>query len=94
MATIEPDKQRRAAERRTGKLSVRSATTGRFIEKQSVRVHVPAKSATTPSGDIAGQTVIELDDARFRAFETALDRPARTKPRLARLLSEKSVLED
>ena len=94
MATIEPDKQRRITESRTRKLSGRSATTDRFIGKQSARAPVPAQPVATPADDIAVQTVIELDNASFRAFEAALDRPAKVKPRLARLLSEKSVLED
>ena len=94
MATIEPDKQRRITESRTRRLSGRSATTGRLIEKRSARAPVPAQPAAAPFDESAGQTVIELDDASFRAFEAALDRPAKVKPRLARLLSEKSVLED
>ena len=34
-----------------------------------------------------------LDEARWKAFLKALDRPARFKPRLARLLAEPSVFE-
>lgn len=34
-----------------------------------------------------------LDDARWAEFQAALDRPVVTKPRLARLLTEKSVIE-
>ncbi|MSP21379.1 MAG: DUF1778 domain-containing protein [Alphaproteobacteria bacterium] len=34
-----------------------------------------------------------LDDAQWQAFQNVLDRPVVTKPRLARLLAEKSVLE-
>jgi uncharacterized protein (DUF1778 family) len=37
--------------------------------------------------------LFRLDDPRWRAFVTALDRPVVRKPRLARLLAEKSVLE-
>ena len=94
MATIEPDKQKRMAESRTRKLFSRSATTGHFIGKQPARAAVPAQPAAAPFDESAGQTVIELNDASFRAFEAALDRPAKVKPRLAKLLSEKSVLED
>jgi uncharacterized protein (DUF1778 family) len=37
--------------------------------------------------------VFRLDDARWAEFQAALDRPVTPKPRLARLLAEKSVLE-
>jgi len=37
--------------------------------------------------------VFRLDEAQWAAFQAALDRPAAPKPRLARLLTEKSVLE-
>lgn len=34
-----------------------------------------------------------LDDAQWSAFQDVLDRPVMSKPRLSRLLLEKSVLE-
>ena len=34
-----------------------------------------------------------LDEARWQAFQNVLERPLIAKPRLARLLTEKSVLE-
>ena len=37
--------------------------------------------------------VIGLSEAQWRAFEEAFDRPVVSKPRLARLLAEKSVLD-
>ena len=37
--------------------------------------------------------MFRLDDAQWQAFQNALDRPVVKKPRLARLLAEKSVLE-
>lgn len=37
--------------------------------------------------------IFRLDDAQWRAFQAALDRPVVRKPRLARLLAEKGVLE-
>jgi uncharacterized protein (DUF1778 family) len=45
---------------------------------------------------LADQRVFILDDAQWRAFQAALDRPvspASRKPRLAKLLSKPSVLE-
>jgi uncharacterized protein (DUF1778 family) len=37
--------------------------------------------------------LFRLDDAQWQAFRNVLDRPVQSKPRLARLLAEKSVLE-
>jgi uncharacterized protein (DUF1778 family) len=42
---------------------------------------------------LADRRLFRLDDAQWKAFNAALDRPVVAKPRLARLLSEKSVLE-
>ncbi len=42
---------------------------------------------------LADRRVFVLDDAKWRAFQAALDRPVRKKPRLAKLLAEPSVLE-
>ena len=42
---------------------------------------------------LADWRMIRLDDERRKEFQNILDRPVANKPRLARLLSEKSVLE-
>ena len=42
---------------------------------------------------LVDRRIFRLDDAQWLAFQDALDRPVTTKPRLARLLAEKSVLE-
>jgi uncharacterized protein (DUF1778 family) len=42
---------------------------------------------------LADRRVFALDEAKWRAFQAALDRPIRNKPRLAKLLAEPSVLE-
>ena len=42
---------------------------------------------------LVDRRVFRLDDAQYRAFLDALDRPVVKKPSLARLLAEKSVLE-
>ena len=42
---------------------------------------------------LANQRVFRLDETRWRAFQDVLDRPVADKPRLARLLADKSVLE-
>ncbi len=42
---------------------------------------------------LADRRMFRLDDQRWKEFQNILDRPVVDKPRLARLLSEKSVLE-
>lgn len=42
---------------------------------------------------LVDRRLFQLDDAQWQAFQDVLDRPVTEKPRLARLLSEKSVLE-
>ena len=37
--------------------------------------------------------IFRLDDRQWQAFQAILDRPVADKPRLTRLLAEKSVLE-
>ena len=44
-------------------------------------------------GTLADRRMFRLDERRWRAFQDILDRPIIDKPRLARLLAEKSVLE-
>ncbi len=42
---------------------------------------------------LADRRMFQLDDRRWKEFQNILDRPVVNKPRLARLFSEKSVLE-
>ena len=42
---------------------------------------------------LANRRLFRLDDEQWQAFQDLLDRPATEKPRLARLMAEKSVLE-
>ena len=42
---------------------------------------------------LADQRMFRLDEQQWQAFQDILDRPVTDKPRLARLLAEKSVLE-
>ena len=42
---------------------------------------------------LVDRRVFRLDDAEWQKFQDALDRPVESKPRLEKLLAEKSVLE-
>ena len=42
---------------------------------------------------LANRRLFRLDDQQWQAFQDLLDRPVSDKPRLARLMAERSVLE-
>lgn len=42
---------------------------------------------------LVNRRLFRLDDAKWQAFHDVLDRPVQSKPRLAKLLGAKSVLE-
>lgn len=42
---------------------------------------------------MADRTVFALDDKRWRAFQTVLDRPVKARPRLRKLLTEPGVFD-
>ena len=42
---------------------------------------------------LADRRIFRLDEQRWQAFQDILDRPVADKPRLTRLLAEKSALE-
>lgn len=42
---------------------------------------------------LADRRIFRLDEQQWQAFQDILDRPVADKPRLARLLAEKSALE-
>ena len=42
---------------------------------------------------LVDRRVFRLDDAEWQKFQDALDRPVQSKPRLEKLLAEKSALE-
>jgi hypothetical protein len=52
-----------------------------------------SKRASMPPRSPIDRRLFWLDDAQWQAFRDVLDRPVIKKPRLARLLAEKSVLE-
>ena len=86
---------------RTGRLSLRTtAQQDALIRRaaaeceKSVSEFVLDSACTNAEHVLADRTRFVLDEKRWRAFQKALDRPARVKPRLARLMREKSVVED
>ena len=50
-------------------------------------------ACTRAEETIADQVHFVLSDKQWKAFNDALERPARTRPRLRKLLTEPSILE-
>ena len=59
----------------------------------SPRRSAASKNNDDDAGMAADRLSIHLDAERWVAFNNTLDRPVADKPRLRRLLTEKSVLE-
>jgi uncharacterized protein (DUF1778 family) len=68
----------------------RQETTVGTQEPKAERTDVRATTAAEP---LADRPNFALDDECWAAFQAALDRPVRYKPRLAKLLAERSVIE-
>lgn len=54
---------------------------------------MPTAEANSERIEVRTMPTIGLDDDQWRAFQDILDRPVSSKPRLASLFAEKSVLE-
>jgi uncharacterized protein (DUF1778 family) len=92
MATIAPGKDRRINLRATSTQEslIRAAAERRGI---SLTDFVLESACTRAEEAIADQVHFLLSDRQWRSFTDALDRPARVKPRLRKLLSEPSAPE-
>ena len=60
---------------------------------ESLTDFIVRSACTEAEQTVADQRHFSLDGDQWRAFVAALDRPAQTRPRLRRLFSEPSVLE-
>jgi uncharacterized protein (DUF1778 family) len=86
--------------RRTGRFNFRITTREEALIKAAAQVRglsasqYVAESVAKQAGmDLADRRHFTLSDDRMAAFEEALDRPVREKPRLRRLMAERTVLE-
>jgi len=85
---------------KTERIDIRTTTAAKDILQRAAAVAQKNVSEflldaglVAASNTLADRRVFALDDAQWRAFQEALDRPVQHKPRLAKLLSERSVLE-
>lgn len=75
---------------RAAKKTLQRAAT---MARKNVSEFLLEAGLTAASEALAERRAFVLDDAHWKAFQEALDRPVRAKPRLAKLLSEPSILE-
>ena len=61
---------------------------------ESLTNFIVRSACTEAEQTVADQRHFSLDGDQWRAFVAALDRPAQTRPRLRRLFTEPSVLEE
>ena len=87
-------------ENKSERIEVRTTPSTKALLRQaavSSRKTVPEfmleAGITAAENDLAEQRIFRLDEQRWQAFQDILNRPVADKPRLARLLAEKSVLE-
>ena len=69
---------------------IRAAADRRGI---SMTAFILESACTRAEEAIADQVHFVLSDKQWKAFHEALERPARVKPRLRKLLTEPSILE-
>ena len=89
-----------AAEAKSERIEVRTTPSMKaLLQRAATSSHKNVTEFLLEAGIAAAEEALvdrrtfRLDEAQWRAFQNALDRPVVKKPRLARLLSKKSVLE-
>ncbi|KZE34881.1 DUF1778 domain-containing protein [Chelatococcus daeguensis] len=89
-----------AAEAKSERIEVRTTPTMKaLLQRAATSSHKNVTDFLLEAGINAAEEALvdrrlfQLDDAQWQAFQDVLDRPVQSKPRLAKLLSEKSVLE-
>jgi uncharacterized protein (DUF1778 family) len=89
-----------AAKLKTERIDIRTTTAAKeTLQRAAAIAHKNVSEFLLDAGiaaatdALADRRIFALDDAQWRAFQKALDRPVRSKPRLAKLLSEPSVLK-
>lgn len=88
------------AEPRSERIEIRTTPSLKaLLQRAAVSSHKNVTEFLLEAGIVAAEEALvdrrlfRLDDVQWQAFQDALDRPVARKPRLARLLKAKSVLE-
>lgn len=85
---------------KTDRIDVRTSQTAKRLLQEAARASHKTVSEflldaglTAANLALADRRHFQLDEAQWQAFEAALDRPVRSKPRLERMLTEPGVLD-
>ena len=88
------------AENKSERVEVRTTPNTKALLRQAaassrknVTEFLPEAGINAAEDALINRRMFRLDERQWRAFRDILDRPVVNKPRLARLLAEKSVLE-
>jgi len=92
MSTRTPAKSERIDVRVSGPVKQLLQEAARACHKNVSEFPLDA-GVTAATQTLADRRRFELDEAQWRAFQEALDRPVQGKPRLKKLLNEPGVLE-
>lgn len=89
-----------SAEAKSERIEVRTTPTMKaLLQRAATSSHKNVTEFLLEAGIQAAEAALidrrlfQLDEAQWQAFQDVLDRPVQSKPRLARLLANKSVLE-
>jgi len=88
------------AESKTERIDIRTnPSVKEILQKAALAAHKNVSEFLLDAGleaaqiTLSGRQIFRLDESQWQAFQEALDRPVKDKPRLSKLLSEPSVLE-
>ena len=88
------------AENKSERIEVRTTSTLKALlqraaasSHKNVTEFLLEAGITAAEDALVARRIFRLDDRQWQAFQAILDRPVADKPRLTRLLAEKSVLE-
>ena len=86
-------KKERRINLRASESEVQAITRASALSGVSVSAFIMMSATEHADRTLADAKHFELDPNQWRAFTAALDRPARKRPRLHRLLEEPSILD-
>ena len=88
------------AEQKSERIEVRTTPTVKaLLQKVASATHKNVTEFLLDAGiqaaedALVSRLIFRLDDERWRAFQQVLNKPVANKPRLAKLLADRSVLE-
>ena len=89
-----------AAQQRGERIDIRASASAKRILQEAARAshknlsdYLIENGLAAAEQTLADRRLFALDDQKWKEFQAVLDRPVKRKPRLAKLLAGKSVLD-